>query len=322
MQLSINEGLKSDNWHNFYNKDGNQGPYKFRLTSFSKIDLSDYKSDAILENRDKKDNWSFWLLRLDLVPLVSNCFLALSTIAEDISICDNNGNFYNACYKKPSSRAPGICEALSLHKYDYSIRIPNCEYKASLLFHLPNSTDDYIVNYTDAPNAWYKTKVEHNNEIPLDEAIDSSSWYKCKFKDSPDLDIRVRFSGFDLLPLSQAFETTNGDSPFYRGYYNLEDSEFKIISLQVINISKRDNNDVGGYLLGRLILLDNAGLCYAASGAAGSFAIDFTSRILDINVLSQPLTPKITYDAKLVYLVAKNISPLSLGLRYGTLERI
>ena len=39
MQISIKEALENERWHDFYNKDGNQGPYKFRLTSFNKIDL-------------------------------------------------------------------------------------------------------------------------------------------------------------------------------------------------------------------------------------------------------------------------------------------
>lgn len=322
MQIAINEARDDDNWYNLFNKDGNQGPSKFKLSSFSKINIYDLKLNDFVSNRHVKDNWSFWLLKLDIIPLVSCSFLTSSNISDDISISDNNGHTYFAYDDTPSFGETGICEMLSLHRYNHSIKIPNCKYQASLLFHLPDCYDSFMINYNDTPKSWYKPKIEHRNEIALLDAIKSSSWYSCKFKDSTDIDIRIQFIGFDLLPLSQAFEALKEDNPFYCGYYNLEDCEFKTLVIKAANYSKRDNNKVGDYLLDRLILLDNNGLYYAAIGSAGSFSIDFTSNISGSNVLSQPLTPKIVYNAPIVYLLAKDVSSLSIGLRYGTLDEI
>lgn len=327
MQISIKEALENECWHDFYNKDGNQGPYKFRLTSFNKIDLGDHNIDTVFGDGDKKEFCEFWLLKLDIVPLVSNCFQTSANISNDISISDSNGNTYTAGYDKPSFDDPSICEAMSLHKYNFSIKIPNCKFQASLLFRLPKS-EYYFINYNETPKLWYKNenkydKTKHNNEVSIIDAVESDCWYSCQFSNSPDLDIRIQFIGFDQLPLSQALDATKDDKPFYCGYYNLEDCEFISLAIKAVNYSKGDNNEVGGYLLGRLILIDDASLYYAASGTAGgSFNIDFTSEILADHALMQPLTPKIVYDANVVFLVAKNISSLSLGLRYGTLSKI
>ncbi len=307
-------------WYDFYNKDGNQGPYRFRFISLIKLDLNDFKSGHISIG---KDNMSFWLVKLEIIPLFSNCFYTASAISDDFFISDSNGNTYNAVNMKPSYDEPGICEELSLHKYDYSIKVPNCRYNASLLFNLPDSADmNLYINFNDTPKPWYTNrKDEHSNEILLDDVIGSGSWYRLKFKDSSDLDIRISVNGFKSLPLSQSFAATK-DNVFYQGYYNLEDSEFKVLDLKVINNSKRENSEVGNYLLGRLILLDGAGFYYAAQGSAKDFTVDFTSSILNNDVLQQILTPKITYDTSIAFLVKKNISVSSLGLRYGILEII
>ena len=57
----------------------------------------------------------------------------------------------------------------------------------------------YVINYNGTPKAWYKPKNDHKNELPLEEVINSDSWYKCNFTDSPELDIKINISKNEVM---------------------------------------------------------------------------------------------------------------------------
>lgn len=318
MLISVNEALENEEW---YPCDRNFN--KFKVVSFNEINLDGLEVNSFIVESAAKEGWTFRLLKLDIVPVVSVCFHNSSSISKKISICDSDGNSYSARYDPPSYEPSGNYDILFLHKYDFSIKIPNCKCQASLLFHLPSS-EDYTIIHKEPYIPLYKHTLnnELNNEIDLIEAVQSGSWYRCEFKQYPELDIRMQIISLEMSPLSQVVEATKDSQFYYTGYYNLDDCEFKTLKIKIVNNSKGDNDELGHFLSSRLMLLDDTGLYYSATGSAGGFYIYYTTSILGVNRLFQPLTPKIVYDVDVVFLVAKKLSLISLGLKDGTVIKI
>lgn len=315
IKINLDQAITNEEWYTCYNKFGNSGPIKINPITFHEISLEDVKYKHHIDDKYKIKNWSFWVLKVNVIALANcdfYCDSISSRISNFISIIDNNGNTYYESHDEFIYDESSLSKPLELKKFDKSIVIPNCKYVATTLFFLPDYIANLSIELNDIPKSWYTIKHKHKNQVNLSEAVASNILYRCVFEDTPDLDIRIQVINFEIIPLSEVFPATL-DSGYF---YNCEECNFWLLSLNVANLSKRESNVVGKYLFGRLILLDNNGIYYEADGP------DLTKLVFGNNVLLQPLTPKIKYVSRLIFSIPKAISSLSIGLRYGLLEEL